>query len=275
MMAIHRQIWLAALLGCAACVSTALAQDTAPAKPAEVLVLGLYHFGNPGLDVVKTEIADMLSVEKQAEIAAVIDGLARFEPTAIAVEQRPETADRLDARYQAYRAGEEELTRNERQQLGFRLAAQFEHERLHPIDYRNDFPFGPLMQYAQEHDPEFVAFINAEIAQMEEESNRRQRENTVAEILRIQNDPEMLAESHGVYMHFNRVGAGDTNVGADLLAKWYERNIRIFANIQALARPGERVLVFIGAGHAPILRELVAADPELVLVDPLEYLPEK
>ena len=68
------------------------------------------------------------------------------------------------------------------------------------------------------------------------------------------------------------MGAGDTYIGADLLTKWYERNIRIFNNIQRLAGPGDRIILIIGSGHAPILRELIDSDPELVLVDPLPYL---
>ena len=75
---------------------------------------------------------------------------------------------------------------------------------------------------------------------------------------KFHNEPETLARGRGLYMRFARVGAGDTHVGAELVAKWYERNIHIFANIQHLAEPGERIVVIIGSGHAPILRELIA-----------------
>lgn len=74
-------------------------------------------------------------------------------------------------------------------------------------------------------------------------------------------------------MPFNRVGAGDTYVGAKLVSKWYERNIKIFANLQRLAKTGDRILVIFGAGHAPTLRELIRYDPELRLVDARRYLP--
>jgi len=45
-------------------------------------------------------------------------------------------------------------------------------------------------------------------------------------------------------------------------------------NIQHLAEPGERIVVIIGAGHAPILRELITSDPKTQLVETLEYLPQ-
>ncbi|CAN5736884.1 hypothetical protein BH23GEM8_BH23GEM8_22270 [soil metagenome] len=69
------------------------------------------------------------------------------------------------------------------------------------------------------------------------------------------------------------MGAGDGYVGADLVSRWYERNIRIFANLKQITVPGDRILILVGSGHAPILRELISQDPTLVLVDPLEFLP--
>lgn len=250
------------------------AQAPAPAEPAQLMVLGVYHFANPGLDVVKVDIADVLSPGRQAEIQSVVESLARFRPTRIAVEASPASMPRLDSLYEAYRSGRHELSRDETQQLGFRLAAMHEHPRVYPVDYRTDFPFGALIEYAEDHDPEFLAFVEEERERMTAEENRQQKENTVAEILRQDNDPEGLADSHAIYLRFARVGAGDTYVGAELLTKWYERNIYIFNNIQRLAQPGERILLIIGGGHAPILRELADSDPELALVDPLAYLPE-
>lgn len=239
----------------------------------QVLVLGTYHFANPGLDVAKTEVADVLSIERQAEIQAVVDALARFRPTKIVVEHEPASAARLDSLYGAYVEGRHELSRDETQQLGFRLAARLGHARVYPIDYRNDFPFEAMMAYAQEHDTAFVRFVDEELARQTAAANRAQRESTVGEILRSKNAPRQLAADHGTYMRFARVGSGDTYVGAELVAKWYERNIHIFANLQRVAEPGDRVLVIFGAGHAPILRELVTYDPDMTLVDAAPYLP--
>jgi hypothetical protein len=253
--------------------SPAAAQVRDTSDPAHVLLLGTYHFANPGLDVVQVEIDDVLSEHRQEEIRDLVDALVAFEPTKIAVEQMPETASWLDSLFQAYRAGTHELSRNEVQQLGFRLGVRLDHERLYPIDHGGEFPFGEVVAYAQEHDPAFLGFVHAEIARITAEENRRQREHTIGQILRLNNDPAELAANHGSYVRFSRVGAGDSYVGADLLSKWYDRNIHIHANLQRMVEPGDRVLVIIGSGHAPILRELITYDPEMVLVEALDYLP--
>lgn len=241
-------------------------------ESARVMVLGTYHFANPGRDVVKTEIADVLSDEKQAEIREVTDALADFDPTRIAVETEPSEGARLDSLYRAYREGRHDLSRNEIQQLGFRLAARFGLPGLDAIDHPGEFPFGAMMEYAKENDRDFVTWVDQELERITEEKNRQQRENTIGEILRTMNEPAKLRQDHGVYMRFAEVGAGDTFVGARLVSEWYERNIHIFANIQRISQAGDRVIVIIGGGHAPILRELIGYDPELRLVEAVDYL---
>lgn len=245
----------------------------ADADPAHLLVLGTYHFANPGRDVVKVEAADVLSAAKQAEVHAVVEAMARFRPTRIAIEDVPSSATRIDSLYQAYLSGRHALGRDESEQLGFRLAAMFAHPRLYPVDHDGEFPFEAMMEYARAHDSSFVAFVDEAQARVTAEANRRQRESTIAEILRLINEPEELARDHGIYMRFAQVGAMDTYVGARLVSEWYERNIHIFANLQAIAEPGDRILVIIGGGHAPILRELIRHDPRMRLVEALEYLP--
>ena len=255
--------------------TTTIAQQPAsPSAPrAQVLLLGTYHFDNPGLDVVKTEVADVLTPGKQAEIKQVVEAIARFRPTRIAIEVRADRAARVDSQYAAYRAGRHTLSRSEVQQLGFRLAERFDHPRLYAVDHGGDFPFGAVMQYAQGHDPAFVQRVQQTTAEMTAESNRNQQQKTIGEILRLENDPARIRKGHAMYTEIARVGAGDTYVGADLLAKWYERNIRIFSDVQGIARPGDRILMIFGAGHAAILRELIASDPRLELIEATEYLP--
>ena len=58
----------------------------------------------------------------------------------------------------------------------------------------------------------------------------------------------------------------------ELTSKWYERNLKIFANIQQLATRSNKLFILYGAGHLKILKELINADDNLKLVDTYEYL---
>ncbi|HEY0302433.1 MAG TPA: DUF5694 domain-containing protein [Rhizomicrobium sp.] len=42
-----------------------------------------------------------------------------------------------------------------------------------------------------------------------------------------------------------------------------------------LSRPGDRIVVFYGAGHAFLLRQCVAGTPGFALVEPNAYLPKQ
>lgn len=57
------------------------------------MMLGTYHFGNPGQDLHDMKADNVLTPKKQAELADVAARLARFKPTKIAVEAVSERAD--------------------------------------------------------------------------------------------------------------------------------------------------------------------------------------
>jgi hypothetical protein len=59
---------------------------------------------------------------------------------------------------------------------------------------------------------------------------------------------------------------------AELNAAWYLRNARIFAKLVQISRPGDRVIVVFGAGHAYWLRHFVETTPGFQLVESNRYL---
>lgn len=238
-----------------------------------LFILGTYHFASPGLDYVQTQVADVFSAEKQQEIMAVLNTLATFQPTKIAVEAAYDKAEALNQLYAAYRAGSHQLTRNETQQLGFRLAAQLNHDQIYAIDHPGkDIPFEAALAYAEEHLPDFVTRFQETLVRWETESNLHQQTLSVGKILREYNSPHSIAENHQLYLDFTAVGAGDTYIGAEVLAGWYDRNIRIFANLREIVQAEDRVLVIYGSGHLAILNELARSCADIELVNTLVYL---
>lgn len=256
------------------CLPRDLAAQTGPHElpRARVLVLSTYHFASAGADVVQYSVSDPLSPTRQSEIARVLDRCEQWRPTKIAVEATRDRQPEFDSSYAAYRREAHALSRNERQQIGFRLAARLGLPGVRTIDHRGDFTFGPVMEYAGAHDPGYIEEFEAWRAHRRTVEDSLQQNATMLKILRFMNAPDELRSNHARYVLDAGVGAGDSYVGADLLAVWYDRNIRIFANIVAEAEDGDRMLVLIGAGHAPILRELLRSAPDLALVDPLDVL---
>jgi hypothetical protein len=73
---------LALALVLALAPAIAFAQSTVePATPAKVMLLGLFHFDNPGMDAVRYEPLDVMQPQPQACLAGLSERLARFAPT--------------------------------------------------------------------------------------------------------------------------------------------------------------------------------------------------
>ena len=91
--------------------------------------------------------------------------------------------------------------------------------------------------------------------------NADHRRFSLQQLLIQLNSPQADRENKGLYLSFNAVGAADRSfAGADSAANWWQRNFRMYAQIQRHAQPGARVLVLVGSGHAAILRDLLRAD---------------
>lgn len=115
------------------------------AEPARVLIVGTYHFSNPGQDQANVQAVDVTVPKRQAELQAVADALAKFEPTLVGVEWPADTAS---TQYVRYLDGSLPPSTNEVVQLGFRLAKQRGLKQVHGLDVPGDFPFEAVQAWA-------------------------------------------------------------------------------------------------------------------------------
>jgi hypothetical protein len=237
-----------------------------PAARAEVLVLGTYHMGNPGHDIYNMRADDVLAPKRQAEMSQLIEVLKKFKPTKIAIESDA-YSDKIPKRYADYLAGKYELTPNEIDQIGLRLAKELGHKTVYPVDADGDFPYQRLVNYAKgkgqskELDQVMNGFGEKTKAQGEFLAS-----HTILETLLWANSEENVAYEDGQYMRLAHFGEAGDWAGADLNSDWYHRNMRIFSNITHLIdSPTERVLVIYGSGHLSWLQHNVASDPTLRL----------
>jgi len=262
--------------------SAALAQSVPAPEPIEVMVLGVWHMNNPGRDVNNARIDPVTTPDKQAELAAVADALARFRPTVVAIESvAPDQATLLDSRWPSYDPAQLLTNADERVQVGYRLAARAGVDRVYAIDEKDRegqpsyFPYGEMMAWAQANGrgadlQGLNAIPRAFLADME----ARQRVRTVGQMLAEVNAPDhpMVAGGNAAYYRFLEFGAGDVLPGAELNGRWYTRNAKIFAKLMQVARPGDRIVVIFGAGHAAWLRHFAETVPGYRLVEPTDFL---
>jgi hypothetical protein len=249
------------------------AQDTTqPAAPAQVMLLGLFHFDNPGLDAVSYEPLDVMQPPSQVYLEELSARLARYAPTRVLLEYPDKSDAAINQCYADFLAGNFALPRNEIYQIGFRVARLMRLARVHGFDAAAPAREIRLWDYLAK-DPaaeqRLMDLIGAESARLQQ----LHRTRTLQDILRLSNSAEEDRRNKGFYMLLNPVAATTREFhGADASADWWHRNLRMYALVQEQAAPGERVLVIAGSGHTAILRDLLRADGDRQEVDVLPYL---
>ena len=224
-------------------------------KMTEILLLGTFHF-------LESDI-DFYTEEAQAALEALTGRLAAFSPDCIAVEGAFNQQAAVDESYRRLKLSDfndyEKMKtetlgsitmfgkrvpisyKNECIQIGYRLGKQLGLEKIHAVD----------------EDAETCAYGY---------------ENTLPEQLRLLNGEEWPRRSQNVYMAVNAETGGGRCEGAEAVARWYERNLKIFSNLQRLAQNSKRLFVLYGAGHLYLLRQFINATEGLTLADTDRYL---
>jgi hypothetical protein len=252
-------------------------------KPrAKILLLGSTHFRSAFGENVYT-------AEKQREIKEVVDLLAQFRPTKVALECSPTYQNGMDNDYNAYRQGEYKLLPEEGDQLGFRLAARFNHPKVYGVDewgvINTDEAWKPAFVYIRihgdfDHEPtddelfwgmyDPAAIDGREAVQT---CHAESEKLPLKEHLRIINSQELLTVSHGAYVSWLRGKPGDYVLADHMSGWWFDRNLRIYSNLRNIVEtPDDRVILIIGSDHVPIIRHCVEHSFELELVEVGEYL---
>jgi hypothetical protein len=249
-------------------------------KPVEVMVLGTYHMGNPGLDVNNMQADSVLTPQRQEELAALARALATFKPTKILIETQTAGPEFHDPGYSRFTPAQLATAANEIVQIGYRLAHLMQHEHVFGIDEQpgagepDYFPYDALQAFlASAGRASELERLNEPIRAELAHFAAAQRSSTVAQLLARMNAPNSIYTTIGpFYYELLRFGDGEQQPGADLNGGWYLRNAKIFAKLTHVTVPGDRVVVIFGAGHNYWLRHFAGETPGYVVIDPLPFL---
>tara|TARA_R110002020_G_scaffold315266_3_gene530426 strand:+ start:283 stop:1182 length:900 start_codon:yes stop_codon:yes gene_type:complete len=254
---------------------------------AKAMVLGVFHFSNPGLDSYKQKFSfNILEDKRQKELDTLINKIAQYRPTKILVESnRIETDSVLNNRYQKYLAGTFDINdkSNEVYQIAFKLAKKLGHKSVYPSDASAEW-FGIDLDWDNFDEDDYLKklgqFEKAKRYDYEpfyELHDSLKTVQTLTQHFISINNPDDRLKDHQAYLTETLlVGAGDNYLGADSVARWYRRNLRIFANAYDLTDfdSEERLLLIYGAGHVWQLSQLFTDSPDFDYVEANTYLTE-
>ena len=253
------------------------------AAPVDVMIVGAYHFGNPGRDINNMKVDSVLTPQRQAELDRVAKALATFKPTHVMVEMQSDAPGFQIGEYERFGPAMLATQANEIVQIGYRTAARAGVKVINGIDEQpkdgepDYFPYDKVQETAAKFKQSAqVEALNAPIAASVKAFEVAQKTRSVAQMLMLTNDPAGEYADMDSYYGMLPIGDRDTQTGADLNAGWYLRNAKIFGKLMQVARPDakqpQRVLVIYGAGHNFWLRHFASLTPGYRSVDPMPYL---
>ena len=235
----------------------------------KIMIIGTFHMKAKN-DRVNFQGTDNIS-EYETEIMDVVNNLAEFNPTKIAVEHCKSQQGTLDAAYSKYLTHGSQSS-DEIDQLAFRLAKKLGHKKVNAVDWMEmgavEHGFGEVYEYLHTKQPELAKEIDA----LEVPGVDLEKEALCDTFLRL-NSKESVKNTLAYYMNYARVGNEDY-YGNGWLIWWHQRNLNIFTNTAALAEgeSEERILLIIGAAHKGILEQFFRNSLAFDVVDSTDYL---
>lgn len=230
---------------------------------AEIILVGTFHY---------PERFDIFSNDVQNQIDTFADKLALFYPNKIAVEFPYRMQNELDKLYEqsdkhSFRENVvyDNIERygfirpfksvNEIVQIGFRLGKKLNHDKIYSIDEDielSDELFGKIAPYID---------MNSYFAEIQKMTEKVQ---DIMGLYALHNSDAYIHFDHSIYLDMNKINLGN-HEGSRLVLQWYERNLKIFSNLQNVCEKEDKVMVLIGSSHLKILKELITASNELEL----------
>ena len=144
---------------------------------------------------------------------------------------------------------------NEIVQIGFRLGKKLNLDKIYGIDED--------IELSDELFEKITPYMNMNSA-FEKMRMMTEQAKDLKGFYSILNSDECIAFDHSVYLDINKINLGKYE-GSQLVLQWYERNLKIFSNLQNICEKGDKVLVLIGSSHLKILKELITASGEMDL----------
>lgn len=252
---------------------------------AKAMVLGVFHFDNPGLDSYKPKYPfNILEEKRQGELELLLNKIAEYKPTKILLEwDRIEMDSIANERFQKFLNGTFSIDdkSNEVYQIGFKLAKKLGHRKIYCSDASADW-FGVELDWDNydadiylKSKGQYEKSTRYDYQSFYEQSDSLKTVLSLPDYLSLINSPRNRLKDHQAYFTETILeGAGDNYLGADAVAKWYRRNLRIFANAYDLTDfdSEERLLLLYGSGHVWQLRQFFMDSPDFEYVEPNKYL---
>ena len=242
-------------------------------KKIQVLNFGTFHMGQTS-DANKTEF-DENNRKNQNDIKQIAEKLSLFRPTVIIVET-PSFDNKLQAEYKEYISNPNMKFKapSEIELLAYELGRISGTNRIYGIDHKMGYNYNIGNEMTNSIDSTWHNKYYKNPLNYYPEVNLDQNKLSLLDKLKLTNHKsylDFLIEVNAEMLA--HVGSEKGFEGADEAAKYYQRNIRMYSNLNRITlSENDRVFIILGASHTAYFRDFISRSPKFKMVNTFEYL---
>lgn len=249
-----------------------------------VILIGTYHFNNPGFDAGKVKERNILEQPNQDNLNQITHKItSTHRPDKVFVESPYEDRESLNKMYALYKQGKayykadtlkndfrkRMLSENEIFQFGFRLAREAGNQKIYSMDYESQMNLGALKSKLNLNPTLTYADFETKVKQLTDFMNNCISESSLQETFKCLNSEKQYSMNKGLYItYFNKINKAPDFYGSQLVADWYKRNLIMYSYIQNQIEKGDKnIVIIVGAGHAAMMYDFIKNDPQFNLIE--------
>ena len=239
-----------------------------------ILNLGTFHMGLT-TDAHTTKF-DENNIENRKKIHEIAKKIALFRPSVILVETVPEYDETLQTLYNEYLENPDMFFKNpsEVQLLAYELGRLSNTERIYGIDHKMSYNYMIAKEVENSIDSTFINNFYMNPIQFYPEINVDEETLNLLDKLKLNNNEDylnyLMTMNADVMTHVGTVKGFE---GADEATKYYQRNLRMYSNLNRIKlKNNDRVFILMGASHTAFFRDFISRSPKYEMVNTFDYL---
>lgn len=239
-----------------------------------VLNFATFHMGyTPDAKSVKFDEHNKKNKDTIHQLAKMI---SKFKPTVILVETIPSYDKELQKNYAAYLENPDTSFKdpNEVELLAFEVGRLSGTKNIYGIDHKMGYNYriGYQIENAID-DTTYKAFLENPFKANPELGANMDMLPLKEKLLLINNDAflDFLTATNADML--THIGTKDNFEGADEAAKFYQRNLRIYSNLNRIdLKKDDRVFIIMGGAHTAMFRDFMSRSPKYKMVNTFDFI---
>nr|WP_298994937.1 DUF5694 domain-containing protein [uncultured Allomuricauda sp.] len=240
----------------------------------QVLNLATFHMRpTPDENSVEFDNSDKEALMETRQISRL---LAKFKPTVICVEIEPSENDKLNRAYNKFVIDSisDKIYAGEINLLAFEIGRLCKVDSIYGINHKMNYDYNINDKITNTLDPiTFEAYNENPLMSAPSKMTLLNTMNTLDKLRTINMEDFLdflIIENADMLTH---VGTKNNFEGADEAAKFYQRNLRMYSNLNRVPVTNrDRILIIMGGSHTAFFREFLKRSPKYEVVNAGDYL---